>query len=93
MVSYYSGGWPTPGGDRRKVRDLMSSRTLSAFTVQELLERAAELDTLATNAKTPAGKRTLASVASRYRLLASWRAAHGQPDPQLSPAPLIGIAE
>jgi hypothetical protein len=64
----------------------MSNKSLRDDTIQELLERAAELDAMAAMARTTRAKHSLASFAARFRTLAAWRASKGQRDEELSTA-------
>ena len=63
----------------------MIRNSLNDYTVQELLERATELDTMAAMANTLEARRSLAGFAARFRMMASWHDAV-RPDKRLSDA-------
>jgi hypothetical protein len=78
------------------VTDLIAGkRTLASNTVEELLQMADEFDAMAARAATPDARQALERVATRFRIFAAARPAHG-PDRPLTPgapAPAAGIYE
>jgi hypothetical protein len=64
----------------------MIRNSFSDYTVQELLERATELDMMAAMASTLEAKPSLAGFAARFRMMASWHDAVVRPDKRLSDA-------